>query len=132
MLETLVDNYPKTPLYKRFLAAALNTRGEMLLTQQDIATATAEFDRARQVLAGVADRPEADIADLQVLAETLTCLGTAARADRQSDVAVAKFEEAVDVLTDLTTRAPEHQIASRELRKLQELIASVTDEVPER
>ena len=81
----------------------------------------ADFDRAAQILAGPAAKPDADIADLEVLAESLTRLGEAARAQQQFD-ARAKFTAAIEVLTRLTTLAPGHQPAQRKIQQIQEVL----------
>lgn len=129
ILQKLVDEFPDTAHYPRYLATACNTHGEFLATSQDPA-AVGDFDRAAQILAGPTAKPDADIADLEVLAESLTRLGELARAQQKLDVARAKFAAAIEVLTRLTTLAPDHQPAQRKLQQIQSSLQSLSSEPP--
>ena len=129
ILQKLVEEFPNTAHYPRYLATAWNTHGEFLASNRDPAAA-GDFERAAQILAGPTAKPDADIADLEVLAESLTRLGDSARAQQQLDLARTKFAAAVEVLTRLTTLAPDHQPAQRKIQLIQSSLQSLSSESP--
>lgn len=125
VLQKHVSDFPNTTQYPRYLAAALNTRGELLLGKQDAAGAEMEFERARKTVTSAAAKPEADIADIEALAESVANLGRAALAQKQA-AGATKFEEAIGLWSRITERAPDHAIAKRRIRQLKELLQSLT------
>jgi len=130
ILQKLVEEFPNTAHYPRYLATAWNTHGELLVGSQDNAAAASDFERAAQILAGPTAKPDADIADLEVLAESLARLGEAARAQQQFDLARVKFTAAIEVLTRLKTLAPGHQPAQHKILRNQTALQSLNAETP--
>jgi serine/threonine-protein kinase len=127
IVQKLVEEFPNTAHYPRYLATAWNAHGEYLVRLQDAAAAD-DFERAAQILAAPAAKPDADIGDLEILAESLARLGEAARAQQKFDLSRAKFTAAIEVLTRLTTLAPRHQPAQRKLQRIHHSLQALDTE----
>lgn len=127
VLQKVVSDFPTTMIYPRYLANALNARGEWHLSQQDAKAAAADFERARKGVAALAARDDADIADIEALAETLSNQAAALVAGGDAKQAAAKLTEALQHYQRILDRAPSHVIAQQKREALKQRLNELAD-----
>jgi tetratricopeptide (TPR) repeat protein len=104
----LAAKYTRIPAYKECLAVAHQERGALLIGNNKLAEAAADFERSRQLLESLVQNSDATPAMLGELGRAYLGLGQLAQTNKAFDNARAAYKKALETLDKAVTKAPGH------------------------
>jgi eukaryotic-like serine/threonine-protein kinase len=123
----LAAKYARIPAYKECLAVAHQERGSMLIANNKLAEAAADYERSRQLLESLVQTPDATPAMLGELGRAYLGLGRLAQANKENDKARIAYKKALEALDKATTKAPAHARNGQSRKEVSQLLVALKD-----
>ena len=123
----LAAKYTRIPAYKESLAVAHLERGALLIGNNKLAEAVADFERSSQLLESLVQNPDATPAMLGELGRAYLGLGRLAQANKENDKARSAYKKALEALDRAATKAPAHAHNKQSQNEVSQLLVALKE-----